>query len=161
MTGLRTARLDKKYPFSSFFVQALVPSWLASAPHPAPGNKCIAQYEVRWPHTTHLPHYAHVFFFFTFLLRVSVPFYQVVRICRQTAAKLRMQGYHTCTLFFQIIIVSKLWYIRACKCIYAATKMRKFRHICMPHWKSRIWVPSWSVTSAGRQSSLSLVLSLG
>ena len=39
------------------------------------------------------------FFFFTLLLRVSVPFYQVVRICRQTAAKLRMQGYHTCTLF--------------------------------------------------------------
>ena len=85
------------------------------------------------------------------LLRVSVPFYQVVRISRQTAAKLRMQGYHTCTLFY----VSKLWYIHACKRIYAATKMRKFRHICMPHWKSRIWVPNWSVTSAGRQSSLS------
>ena len=77
------------------------------------------------------------------LLRVSVPFYQVVRICRQTAAKLRMQGYHTCTLFY----VSKLGYIRACKRIYAATKMWKFRHICMPHWKSCIWVPSWSVTS--------------
>ena len=45
-----------------------------------------------------------------FLLRVSVPFYQVVRICRQMAAKLRMQGYHT--LFY----VSKLGYI--CACIY-------------------------------------------
>ena len=98
-----------------------------------------------------------LFFFFTFLLRVSAPFYQVLRICRQTAAKLRMQGYHTCTLFY----VYKLWYILACKRIYAATKMRKFRHIFMPHWKSRIWVPSWSVTSAGRQSFLSLLLSLG
>ena len=87
------------------------------------------------------------FFFFSFSLRVSVPFYQVVRICRQTAAKLRMQGYHTCTLFY----ISKLWYTRACKRIYAATKMRKFRHICMSHWKSRIRVPSWSVTSAVRE----------
>ena len=35
------------------------------------------------------------FCFVLFLLRVSVPFYRVVRICRQAAAKLRMQGYHT------------------------------------------------------------------
>ena len=61
-----------------------------------------------------------------FLLRVSVPFYQVIRICRPTAANLRMQSNHTCTLFY----VSKLGYIRACKRTYAATKMRKFRHIC-------------------------------
>ena len=33
------------------------------------------------------------------LLRVSVPFYQVLRTCRQTVTKLRMQGYHICTLF--------------------------------------------------------------
>ena len=70
-----------------------------------------------------------------FFLCVSIPFYEVVRICRQTAAKLRMQGYHTCTMFY----VSKLWYIRACKRIYAANKMQKFRHICIPHWKLRIW----------------------
>ena len=54
-------------------------------------NKYIAQYDVRSPHTTRLPCYAHDFF----LLCVSVPFYQVVRICRQAAAKLRMQGYQT------------------------------------------------------------------
>ena len=130
MTGLCTAHLDKKYPFSSFFVQALVPSWLASAPPPTPlrGTNVLPsmKYADRIPPACRImPMF---FFFFTFLLRVSVPFYQVVRIWRQTAAKLRMQGYHTCTLFFQIIIVSKLWYIRACKCIYAATKMRKFRH---------------------------------
>ena len=90
MTALHTAQLEKSTLSHRFFIKALVPSWLASAPPSPPrGNKWIAQYDVRSPHTTHLPRYAHVF-----LLRVSVPFY-----------------HHTCTLFY----VSKLGYIRACK----------------------------------------------
>ena len=125
MTALRTAQLEKSTLSRHFFVQASIPSRLASdtppptaAPithtythththtHTHTGNICIAQYDVRSPHTTRLPRYAHVFF-----TSCSVPFYPVVRICRQTAAKLRMQGYYTCTLFY----VSKLRYIRACK----------------------------------------------
>ena len=66
-----------------------------------------------------------------------------------------MYAHHAGLPYMYTFYVYKLWYIPACKHTYAATKMRKFRHTCMSHWKSRIWVPSWSVTSAGHQSSLS------
>ena len=125
MTALRTAQLEKvTFLVVFFFVQASVPSRLASAPPPLPPEQ---MYRPVWRTlTAYHPPAALCPCFFFILLRVSVPFYQVVGICRQTAAKLRMQAYHTCTLFY----VSKLGYIRACKRIHAANKIRIFRHIC-------------------------------
>ena len=104
----------QKYPFSLFFVQASVPSRLASAPHPPSTRGTNVLPSMTYAHR--IPPACRFMPTF-FLLHVSVPFYQVVKTYRQTAAKLHMQGYHTCTMFY----VSKLWYNRACKRIYATT----------------------------------------
>ena len=56
---------------------------------------------------------------------------------------------------FLTFFYSKLGYVRACKCIYAATKLRKFRHILHATLKIAHLGFSWSVTSAGHQSSFS------
>ena len=121
----------KKVPFLIVFFCSSIRTKLTNK-RPAPHGEQM--YRPVWRTLTALYHPPAAlcprFFYFV----VSVPFY-----------------HHTCTCFY----VSKLGYIRACEHIYTATKIRKVRHICMSHWKSGIWVPSWSVTSAGRQSSLS------
>ena len=101
MTALRTAQPFLMFFFFFFFCSSIGIKLTSNRPPSGEQMYRPVTYAYRIPPACRvMPTFS--------LLRVSVPFYQVVRICRQTAAKLRMQGYHT------HFYVSKLGYIRAC-----------------------------------------------
>ena len=103
MTALRTAQLETStLSHRFFFVQASVPSWLASAPHRGTNVSPSMTY------AHHIPPACRVmpkFFYFMFLSHFSIIHVH----------------------FFMFL--NKGIYTHA----NAATKIRKFRHICIPH----------------------------